>query len=114
MVGMARCAVPVAERSVRRRNEPPATCVPPPSVRPLDPGGNIAARWPCHAVTVVVPRNGRDGALRRPRRRAERQATERTTRDVRPTTIGPPAERGREHRGAMALPRSDGGGPPEW
>src|SRR5271165_886631 len=47
MVGMARCAVPVAERSVRRRNESPATGHPPQSFRPLDAGGDIAARCPC-------------------------------------------------------------------
>ena len=46
---MARCAVPVAERSVRRRNEPPsATKISDDSFRPLNAAGDSAARGPYH------------------------------------------------------------------
>ena len=48
---------------------------------------------------------GRDGALRRPRRRAQRQTTECLGRDMRQSEIVPPAlSRGRGHRSAMSLP----------
>ena len=47
---------------------------------------------------------GRDGALRRPRRRAKRQATERTDETFAPLHSFRPLLRGRGHRSAMSLP----------
>lgn len=47
--------------------------------------------------------NGRDGAPRRPRRRAQRQATEPNGRGVSLTTFVPPCGRGRP--GGPSLPR---------
>ena len=46
LIGMARCAVPVAERSVRRRNEPPPTDEPRRPFRPLARAGTAQRAVP--------------------------------------------------------------------
>src|SRR5271165_790865 len=103
-------AVGVAMRNPDSRGgkgvEPPATGVPPHSFRPLDAGGDIAARCPYHAVTAGVA-TGWVGMARCavPVAERERQATERTACDGRLTAFVPPAGRGRGHRSAMSLPK---------
>jgi len=64
MVGMARCAVPVAGRSVRQRNESPQAFT-----SPTPPQRASACAFP---QVAERPNDGRDGALRRPRCRAQR------------------------------------------
>jgi len=54
-VGMARCAVPGAEGSVRRRNERVRGCDSPRSCRPLDAGGAGPAYRPCRGKRHDAP-----------------------------------------------------------
>jgi hypothetical protein len=54
LVGTARCAVPVAERSVRRRNEPPMTYVSPRAFRPPSRAGTAQRAVPTIGIHAKV------------------------------------------------------------